>query len=51
MKNLDYELQIMRERNEAAEKQQALKNEVQMKENKLEMLRWKIRQAQACVIM
>lgn len=51
MKNLEYELQIMRERNEAAEKQQALRNEVQMKENKLEMLRWKIRQAQACVIM
>lgn len=51
MKNLEYELQIMRERNEAAEKQQALRNEVQMKENKLEMLRWKIRQAQSCIIM
>jgi hypothetical protein len=51
MKGLEYELQIMRERNEAAEKQQVLRNEVQMKENKLEMLRWKIRQAQSCVIM
>jgi len=50
-RNLEYELQIMRERNEAAEKQQELRNEVQMKENKLEMLRWKIRQAQSCVIM
>jgi hypothetical protein len=51
MKNMEYELLIMRERNEAAERQQALRNEVQMKENKLEILRWKIRQAQACVIM
>jgi hypothetical protein len=51
MKGMEYQLQIMRERNEAAEKQQALKNEVQMKENKLEMLRWKIRQAQQCVVM
>jgi hypothetical protein len=51
MKNLEYELQIMRERSEAAEKQQALRNEVQMKENKLELLRWKIRQAQSCVLM
>jgi hypothetical protein len=50
-RNLEYELQIMRERNEAAEKQQELRNEVQMKETKLEMLRWKIRQAQSCVIM
>ena len=44
VKNLEYELQIMRERNEAAEKQQALRNEVQMKEKK-------IRQAQSCIIM
>jgi hypothetical protein len=51
MKNLEYELQIMRERNEAAEKQQALKHEVQMEKNKLEMLRWRIRQAQSCTVM
>jgi hypothetical protein len=51
IKNMEYELQIMRERNEAAEKQQELKNEIQMKENKLEMLRWRIRQAQSCVIL
>jgi hypothetical protein len=50
-RNLEYELQIMRERNEAAEKQQELRNEVQMNQNKLEMLRWKIRQAQSCVMM
>jgi hypothetical protein len=51
MKNLEYELQIMRERNEAAEKQQALRNEVQLEKNKLEMLRWRIRQAQSCTVM
>ena len=51
MQGLEYELQIMRERNEAAEKQQELRNQVQAKQNKLEMLQWKIRQAQTCVLM
>jgi len=51
MKNMEYELLIMRERNEAAERQQALRNELQAKENRLEILRWKIRQAQACIVM
>ncbi len=51
MRGLAYELQIMRERNEAAEKQQELRNQVQAKQNRLEMLQWKIRQAQACVLM
>lgn len=51
MQGLAYELQIMKERNEAAEKQQELRNQVQAKQNKLEMLQWKIRQAQTCVLM
>ncbi|ERF76640.1 hypothetical protein EPUS_04460 [Endocarpon pusillum Z07020] len=51
MQGLAYELQIMRERNEAAEKQQELRYQVQAKQDKLEMLQWKIRQAQTCVLM
>lgn len=51
LKGMDYQVQLLRERNEAAEKQQALKDEIQINQNKLEMMRWKIRQAQRCVIM
>jgi 50S ribosome-binding GTPase len=51
LEGLREELRLMRLENADAEEKQKLKDEVQVVKNNLEMLKWKIRQAQSCTIM
>ena len=49
---LEYELKMMESRNAALEEKYELRQQLQEQRNKLEMLRWKIRQSQArCSVM